>query len=620
MLPAEHPRIYDSWMRGWLAIAGLLGGCGFEGSGTSSDAPIDAEPGRPDASPDAILWRLEAAPDFEAGSLTSGIAFARGGIEPIAWAYGVLRVRGSDDREFTTSAADQWDQLEAIPVANRSGFALTVPPSFDQRRPAGIGLGADDDWTMWGDGEIFLEMGSHDLTLVVDDAGFLDISADGTTFTRLLTDVFNVGGAATGTFQAPATGWYRIRFGMSQGSGGATFHLIDDPPGESATVVQRSRFRAPINDLTGVLQHGFDHGWLIRPVGSDLHDGDLVDVNWAMGVPPDLGITGVDFFSVRWTGQFWIETPDSYVFSVANDDGHRLWIDGAPVLSDWQETQTSTGTSAAIALGRGWHDLVFDQTEGVLDANARLRMATAVGSPAPIPAALLRPATPRGERLSTATRMINANLESFPVLDTALDFDVAAATGAMSREVTGAFTVDHNDWSQVQVLVDPPGATTATSVYDVASDSSPDTQTHDIGQPSGLNGIAVDGRWRMEFRDTNSPNSGTVEMAALTICYAGGEPTVAPDAQWTSAIHDLGRTATIENVMYEAVVPAGVTMTLEVRACAMPDCTDMAPWQVVASSGANPGAAPGRYAQLRVRFEGDGDGAAWLDWIDVNAR
>ncbi len=58
-----------------------------------------------------------------------------------------------------------------------------------------------------------------------------------------------------------------------------------------------------------------------------------IDYNWGLGVPID-GLTD-DQWSVRWTGFVQPAHSETYTFTVASDDGARVWIDDDLVVDTW---------------------------------------------------------------------------------------------------------------------------------------------------------------------------------------------------------------------------------------------------------------------------------------------
>ncbi|MFP4107041.1 MAG: PA14 domain-containing protein, partial [Phycisphaerae bacterium] len=67
--------------------------------------------------------------------------------------------------------------------------------------------------------------------------------------------------------------------------------------------------------------------------------------------------------SVRWTGQIQIETPGKYTFTMASDDGQRLWVDGEKVIDDWMAhgVERESGT---VELKTGLHEIRIEWFQG----------------------------------------------------------------------------------------------------------------------------------------------------------------------------------------------------------------------------------------------------------------
>lgn len=74
-----------------------------------------------------------------------------------------------------------------------------------------------------------------------------------------------------------------------------------------------------------------------------------VDFNWAAGLAP-LGVG--DNFSIRWTGFVKAPTGGTYQFCTRSDDGVRLSIGGAPIISNWTD-HAETENCANVALTAG---------------------------------------------------------------------------------------------------------------------------------------------------------------------------------------------------------------------------------------------------------------------------
>jgi tetratricopeptide (TPR) repeat protein len=76
------------------------------------------------------------------------------------------------------------------------------------------------------------------------------------------------------------------------------------------------------------------------------------------------GVTDrIEWFAIDYTGRFWIENPDQYVFALTADDGAKLYIDGRPVIDNdgIHEPQRRT---AAVPLSGGIHRIRVSYFQG----------------------------------------------------------------------------------------------------------------------------------------------------------------------------------------------------------------------------------------------------------------
>lgn len=76
-----------------------------------------------------------------------------------------------------------------------------------------------------------------------------------------------------------------------------------------------------------------------------------VDFDWASAAPG----TGVnaDGFSVRWSGTLKVPTTGTYTFQTTSDDGVRLYVNGALLISNWTDHSATADTSAGVSLTAG---------------------------------------------------------------------------------------------------------------------------------------------------------------------------------------------------------------------------------------------------------------------------
>jgi glucose/arabinose dehydrogenase len=107
-----------------------------------------------------------------------------------------------------------------------------------------------------------------------------------------------------------------------------------------------------------------------------------IDYSWGAG-SPDPSITAGNF-SARWTGNFSFAA-GTYAFTASTSDGARVWVDGTPVIDQWQD-QPESVSNGTLALSAGIHQVKVEYYEGSGTAAAHVSWASAppVNSP-PVP-------------------------------------------------------------------------------------------------------------------------------------------------------------------------------------------------------------------------------------------
>src|SRR5439155_17129484 len=97
--------------------------------------------------------------------------------------------------------------------------------------------------------------------------------------------------------------------------------------------------------------HGFSATYFNNPdfTGSTAERVDL-GVNFDFGdhARPAPGIKG-NSYSIRWDGLIQPAHSETYTFSVHNNDGVRLWVDGQIIIDAWKQSPRKTH-SGSIAL------------------------------------------------------------------------------------------------------------------------------------------------------------------------------------------------------------------------------------------------------------------------------
>jgi uncharacterized protein YraI len=115
-----------------------------------------------------------------------------------------------------------------------------------------------------------------------------------------------------------------------------------------------------------------------------IRDDANVDFNWGTGAPmngmPD------DNFSVRWTRNLSL-TPGRYRFTVATDDGARLWVNNQLLIDRWYP-RALTSDSAEIDISSGTVPVRMEYFEQNGSAEAHLSWTRLGASPSPNPTPL----------------------------------------------------------------------------------------------------------------------------------------------------------------------------------------------------------------------------------------
>ena len=82
---------------------------------------------------------------------------------------------------------------------------------------------------------------------------------------------------------------------------------------------------------------------------------------------------GSDSFSVRWTGQLVAPVSGRYEIAVGADDGFRVFLDGRPLIDNWELNLRINSKSASVELEAGKaYDLRLEYFDAIRDAEVRL--------------------------------------------------------------------------------------------------------------------------------------------------------------------------------------------------------------------------------------------------------
>jgi subtilisin-like proprotein convertase family protein len=608
-----------------IAVAMVaLGACAEAGTGLhddggpGSDARIDAGVDPPlDGAPVAMSWRDDSATDFAMGTVDQAAVESYGAVAPAAYYTGGLLWRAANNDTFAAGASATWAAVSAFAATGKTAITRTTALAFGAATPPSVGLTDPDTFTMWFEGEVYLDAGAYTFEMLADDHGFVELAASPTAaFQRVASCDWPAAG--TGTFTAAIAGWYPIRFAGSEGVGDALIQVRAQGPGLAVLQpIPRHRLRTKLNNVTGLFQSGFDDGHLLGDVDHTIDQLAPANTNWNTGNPGDLGMTASDDFSVRWTGQLRIDVGGSFTFHDVTDDGQRLWIDGQKLLDAWDDT-THDQTTGAITLAAGWHDLVVDQSEHAGGAAALLSVASGpelAGQSLPLDR--LRPVEGRAERWEGG---VDRTDRTIPDLGQAPDSTVAitAPAGATVTGVDVSYSFTHTFWGDLEIrLIAPNGAVAL--LRDNVGGSTSGTEMQRLFR-TDLSGAPVAGTWILRVNDTASSDTGTLLDFQVTPHYAGGEPPIATTSAYESQIRDLGNVAAITRVSWTERLPAGADIAVRMRTCAAAaECTTES-WSAPISdpAGGAPAVTPRRFVQYRVELTSNGDRPPALDDLKID--
>jgi hypothetical protein len=102
-------------------------------------------------------------------------------------------------------------------------------------------------------------------------------------------------------------------------------------------------------------------------------------INWFWGRGAPDPFVFPDYFSARYTATVAFNAA-TYRFTLAGDDGVRLFIDDLLVINQWK-VQNLTAYSIDVALGAGLHTIRVEYFENTENAAVRLQYEVAVGPP-----------------------------------------------------------------------------------------------------------------------------------------------------------------------------------------------------------------------------------------------
>ena len=595
--------------RGVLSLA-LVAGCSFAPSGdpAGDDGGVDDDGNR------TVFLRDDSAADFAVvGAVADHLVIEPwGAIAPAAYHAGGLVAHAANDQRFSEPENTTWTTVTG---ASAAGTGLWAHPLSGD--PIGVGLDSGDSWTYWAEGEVWLDAGATTFLLDADDAGFIEIAAPGGDFTRVANARLGVG---SGTYNAATTGWHAIRLAVVEAFGGSRFD-VQLYVGDSVTPVPLAgpRLRARTDGLRGMMLDGWDTSLLQGPPEHTVSDAALVDARFQGGAPVGVGITSADFWSLRWSGQFYVTMPGSYSLRVESDDGHRLYV-GSQLVTD-ALVGAGADRTAAVVLVAGWNDVVLDLNENSGDASVRMRV---VGGPEPglqseLPATRLRPLAPRGERLETVGDATDLLIPDNDPNGAARSIKVAGLTGATVASVDVIIGLNHPRVADLQVRLVHPGGNEVLLRNNSAEGGSGPRSLRFTTEV--FDDTPADGEWLVKITDTAQAQTGSLTDVQLAVHMANGPDQIARAASYTSVVRDLGDgVRSIDTVHLGARVPAGAGVAVRLRGCDAPDACAAVPWSSPLADGDSAGLPPRRYVQYRIELTSGGEREPEVDFFELAYR
>ena len=491
-----------------------------------------------------------------------------------------------------------------------------------------IGVSDKAVMTVWLEGEVWLDASATEtFSVQANEVGFLELASPGTAaYVRLVDSTGNAASRNAAAFQPPVTGWYPIRIGFADTNPGpdpgaqGNLVLLHGDGGGPLVAWTRDRLRTRASELTGALRTVFFQQMLgggngdVPPV-AHFEDADLLPPTSFPTIPQGT-VRNVDW-SARYFAQVYIEQPGSYTLSIASDDGNRGRLGAMSGQTSWARG-SETGhavTQVTQALGAGWNDLIIDynQVGGPLALHVLLDGPDLANTE--VPRERLRPVESADDRLVYGGDDTNHTVPAAggAAIAAIAMMPVVGFPGETVGSLDILYEVKSQHWDHLRVDLETPGAP-GTRVTIRSDDSSlgEDDQVAQLTIPAGATGPLAtllggppNGTWRLHvYTDTSNTDTGSLNTAKLTLHTAGGPERIARTASWTSQVLRFDTAvAAIDGVTWTERVPDSAALSVLVRGCQHPDCSDgvWAPARDTPTS-----IAPARYLQLRVEMTSDG--------------
>src|SRR5690349_1188809 len=166
-----------------------------------------------DAGREIRTWDFDTAADFGAsGAEALDVTIdPLGSITPDGYIYGALVARAVQGTKLWSTNNTDWAKINTVTPAGHglwTGHDLSATTSD----LAFAGITNTAQVTVWFEGELWINPGET-FRILADDYAFLAAAYDGVTFQTLLQD-------AGGVLSPPVAGWYPVRIGWTDTTGG----------------------------------------------------------------------------------------------------------------------------------------------------------------------------------------------------------------------------------------------------------------------------------------------------------------------------------------------------------------------------------------------------------------
>jgi len=584
-----------------------------------------------DAGREIRAWDFDTAADFGAAGVEAidMTIDPLGSITPHGYVYGALVARGVEGMKLWTNADADWAKTTTVSptsVGLWTGNDLAVPGDLRF-----VGVATTSMVSVWMEGELWINAPGETFRTLGNDTAFLYIAADGKTFQKLTHNSAAVATVAT-------SGWYPVRLGWADGDNSGDLQFEVNPGGGFAAL-DRTRLRATTSQLRGTARNVYYreiHGGGIagNPPVMTIQDTALhATTTFVPPLPGSVTTTPTPFdWSARWTGQFYAAAAGSYSFRVDSDDGNRILLGTSSQASGFvRNAKGAVTTNVTADLVAGWNDLVIDYnhvdgtpTFAVSIVAAPAADAALVGNA--IPRDRLRPIEPRADRLITRSNIpgtppviLDNQANTYAELATRIDAhpdELVASIAVTARVVSDSpnqlqfrLVAPNNSVQSRSMIVVPDGnqvgSYIAQGVYELQ-----------VGQ-------AAIGTWRFGISDNSgsgSTGNSSYRELHVTMHTTTGREQIATTSTWRSPIiENKTDVVLIDFVNWSERTPAGSTVDVRMRTCAMADCSDGV-WSDQLANGAAPMLTPNRYIQLQVTMTSDGTREPEVDKINIQYR